>query len=105
MKRPGDGKVVVSWSPTQNTFGYRVMYTNKEVSNVVVVNESTASNATTSELTAGVQYTISVQAFGHLPSSPSDPVLISLLGIFVYVHSCSLDFRTIFHYRDCLPLF
>ncbi len=78
---PGDNAVIVEWSTTaEGVSGYTVSYVRGEVINTVVVSDPLKNNVRLTELTAGVEYSVTVQGFGDLPGPLSDPITVNLAG-------------------------
>ena len=75
----GNNSVRVSWSPPAgDVVGYRVFYSDGSATNTLTVNN--VSTAVVGDLTLGVQYTITVQAFADFPSQNSTAYSIALMG-------------------------
>ena len=78
INKPGDNKVIVRWTPPEYVLGYTVFLngvTNQNIS------DPSATDATLTELRAGVEHMITVQADGDLPGPLSDPVSVTLAGV------------------------
>ena len=76
----GNNSVQVSWTPSPGVVrGYRVFYR----SNSTVTSTLTVSNVTTAvvrDLTLGVRYNFTVQAFADFPSQNSSADTVMLTG-------------------------
>ena len=93
----GNNSVHVRWSPPAGgpVRGYRVFYTEGSITNTLTVSNALTTATVVHDLTLGVQYSITVQAFADFPSPNSTAYDIMLNGETGYIVNngyCILNF-------------
>ena len=73
----GNNAVQVTWTAVNNAASYNVLYENDSSSEVIT---STQPTVTIEGLVAGIEYTITVQAFSDIPGPMSSATTITLNG-------------------------
>ncbi len=83
MGASGSNEVIVIWTPPENVLGYTMAYTTGGPTGFKFFDDYIGDNATLMDVIAGEKYSITMQAFGDLPGPISNPITITLRGIFL----------------------